>query len=151
MTSLRFQLDSSNFFCDHDGVVRLSDMANTVNYWDANVAYGELLKEKVTSFHVKLTELTLVMIRKGAKGLFWLVVSPEVLGMIETSANYRANTDNDQYPMGTDEVLEVGVLNRQWRIYVDPLLSHDTAIVGVGEEIDETGEYGLLKISNFVL
>lgn len=151
MGNLRIRLEASNFFCDHEGVEKIRDLAQTRDYWDFNAALGELPQDKFGSFHVKLTELTLAMIRGGAKGYFWIVISPEVSSLIESTSMFQVDTDFDQIPMGTEEIIEVGVLNRQWRVFVDPLQNSEEVLIGVGDEISNSGHYGVLKLINYIV
>ena len=145
-----FELLKSNFL-NHKMIEEKIAESQTMCTWDFNTALGNTIREKYESLYVKLVEITNVMLRKGAKGYFWIVSSPEVASIFET-ANYSfhpvGSLYDSQMPMGGSEIYEIGVLDHRWRLYVDHNIEQNVVLVGVGMEKSQNA---VLKITNFVI
>lgn len=72
-------------FFDSEGLADIAKTAGTVAAWDFLTALGDTIKEKYESLYVKCHELTSILLRKGAKGYFWIATSPEVASIFETA------------------------------------------------------------------
>jgi hypothetical protein len=57
-----------------------------VAQWDFNTALGDTIKEKYESLYVKVVEISNVINRQCCSGANWIVTSPEVASIFETTA-----------------------------------------------------------------
>lgn len=130
------------------------DLTKTTCYWDFNNALGDCISEKSESFLVKLREVSQVMIRKGAKGYFWIVGSPEVLEMFQRPS-FVPNSEPHYMPMGFQFRQHVGTFERKWRLYADSEIACNTLLIGCGTKSIDKGEslaeFGVIKLANFII
>lgn len=143
-------------FLTHEFVVKKVETAGIRCCWDWNTALGDTVKEKYESLYVKLVELTNVMVVKGAKGYFWIVAAPEIGSIFETATAgfFPALCDGNysqQVPLGVPDIYELGLVNRKWKLFVDPSLDNTTVLIGVGMENEDPKHYGVLKIANMII
>lgn len=141
-------------FFQHEKLISLKSEAGTTAAWDWNTALGETVREKYESLYIKVVELTNVTIRKGASGLFWIVVSPVIASIFETVCTTipSANDWLEQIPMGGKDVYYLGTVNRKWRIYVDPEWADDEMMVGANwEPKTDPKHVGVLKTCNLII
>lgn len=134
---------------EHDRVLSLVENASTRTVWDHDSALGDTLREKCESLYVKLVEVTNVLINKGASGYFWILMGAPAASMFESS--YTFDAAGALLEMGTKKIYPLGVLNWRWRVYVDPLLSSDLILIGVGEEDQPLEHYGVITLQNFII
>jgi len=113
---------------------------------------GDSLKEKYTSLYAKLKELTNTILSKGGKGFFWIVTSSDIVNWIEevTYEKYARSkfilSADDHMPLGYNYVAFWGILDRKWRVYVDPLVPADNMLIGAGYAKKTSEYYASLKI-----
>jgi len=115
---------------------------------DFDLIVGDTIKEKYKLVNIKLSELTNILIRKGAQGFFWMVTSPEIESMLETSASFDFN-NVQQIPLGTKETMLLGILDRKWKVYCSSLLEVNQVLIGAGYTRNQSEKYGLMTIHNF--
>ena len=132
----------------HEHVVQWLRDAKTRTEWDHEAALGDTLKEKSESLYVKLVEVTNVLIRKGTQGYFWVIMSPEPACIFETF--YRVCENSDQIEMGSSKIYHLGSCNRRWQVFVDPQLTPDVILLGVGRGERSDQEYGVITLRNFI-
>lgn len=150
------------FFC-HTEVEELLANAGTVCVWDFNTALGESIKEKYETLYYKVSELSNVLMKKGASGYFWIVCSPEVASIFETATHgfYPLSSEefesyygkNKQVPMGgwTDQLQYRGLIHSKWRLYVDPKLDMNRVLIGANDTKGDPLHYGRMSICNFII
>jgi hypothetical protein len=139
-------------FFSQKNIKNIQQEAATVCCWDFNCALGNTLHEKYESLYIKVVELTNVLIAKGAKGYFWVIMSPEVSSMFEAT---HLEWTTDQIEIGVEEVIELGIINKRWRMYVTPWLSHQEShhvLVGCGlENLPEMRQVGRINVTNYII
>lgn len=151
-------------FFTHEELKEITDDAGTICLWDYNKALGDTVREKYESLYCKINELTQTLIKKGAAGYFWIVVSPEIVSVFETSLNYRPfDTDETNYgnygpidgvfPMGIRDgsVIACGSVNKKWRLYKDSLLPTGMLIIGCNDVKEDRDHYAKMIICNFTM
>jgi hypothetical protein len=104
---------------------------------------------KHEGLYTKLREATNVLVSKGAKGYFWLVMPPDINELLETSfpKKYVA-VPMDQLPLGYDCVLYTGTFDKRWRMYIDPLLTN-TIVVGATFSKKNPNFYATIKLEDY--
>lgn len=155
-----FIMPTFETFFTHEELQDISNNACTVCAWDFNTCLGDTIKEKYESLYVKLHELTNVLVKKGAKGYFWIVCSENISAIIETcTAGFMPspidcldtyNTPlQGQYPLGMESIEYVGLLNGKWRIYRDSEMTYDSSlIIGCNDRREDPTHYGRMSIAN---
>lgn len=101
----------------------------TVN-WD-DVIDNKNKENKYQKLVQKLYEITDSVVKKGAKGYFWLICSPQVSDMLATQKSFNS-AFLEQFPLGYQIVLHMGTLEKRWRIYSDLALNNNTMLLGAG-------------------
>jgi hypothetical protein len=94
-----------------------ADFTGTVSEW------YETLVETINDVSAQIHRKTL---RGGAN---FCVVSPEVAGILEFTAGFRANVTVDS-DKGTVGAVNVGSLSKKWDVYVDPYFPRNVILVG---------------------
>lgn len=153
-----FDLSKITFknFLTNEELHECHSKAETVAGWDFNTALGQSIKEKYHSLYVKVVELTNVLIRKGAKGYFWIVCSPEVSSIFETtcwgfSTKLNESDCAKQEPMGMVGHMQYkGIVNQRWRLFAHTDFEHQI-LIGVNDKVEEPRHYGRLSIFNFII
>jgi hypothetical protein len=137
-------------FLNPQNIAAMRETAHTITCWDFNNALGETLTEKFKSAYIKIMEVTNVLIAKGAKGYFWVVMTPEVSSMFTT---LKLEYTPDQVEMGMEGVTEVGILDRRWRMYVEnSLYERQTILVGCGlDDTPDPEHVGRISIHNYII
>lgn len=143
-------LDEMNLFIKNLNIQNSLDSAETVSVWDFNTALGSTMAEKYESLHVKIVELSNVLIRKGAKGYFWIVCSPEVTTMFYVTNKLRPGNKHEYYPMGLADKQCIGTIEKRWRVYVDPMMITDKVLIGHDCVNDPIG-MARISIANFII
>lgn len=154
----QFEKPTFDNFFEHDELMDMAMNAATVSAWDFNSALGDTIMEKYESLYVKVAEMTNVLLKKGAKGYFWIVCNPEVASIFETATTgYRpCACDEDlllhgQQPMGLSEVRHLGLINAKWRLYVDTEMEPNKLLIGCNDKREDNLHYARLSISNFII
>lgn len=143
-------LDEMDLFIKKLDIESSISSAGTVSCWDFNTALGGTMAEKYESFHVKIVEASNVLIRKGAKGYFWIVCSPEVSTMFDVTNKLKAGNKYEYYPMGLCDKQCVGTIDKRWRVYIDPIMSMNHVLIG-HDSIAEPNDMARITIANFVI
>jgi hypothetical protein len=155
MAANMYGLDVEDCFLDHDEVLKMMEAAETTAAWDFNTALGDTIREKYESLYIKLVEVTNVMIKKGAAGLFWVAVSPELGTVLEVATyNYYIMKCDEQIELGTKKVYKQGIMQRKWTVYVDPSLEPSQMLVGCGEHKlheNDGKNYARMTVTNLVI
>jgi propanediol dehydratase small subunit len=99
------------------GVGTTPDFTGTVSEW------YETLVETVNDVSAQIHRKT---VRGGAN---FIVCGPEVAGILEFTAGFRANVAVDSNK-GTAGAMNVGSLSKKWDIYVDPYFPRNVVLVG---------------------
>ena len=125
----------------------LIDSAKCAACWDFNTALGTTLKQKYESLYIKIVEVSQILIRKGASGYFWIMCSPAISTMFETTTRLKSMQKHEYYPMGTVDKQCIGVLDKRWRVYVDPSMSLEDLIIGC----ETTEHVGVVHFVNYII
>jgi hypothetical protein len=161
---------SNKLQLDHQELESLAQKSQTQCEVDFNMLCGCTLKERFASLYMKLTELSAVMIRKGASGYFWIVTSPEIASLIKnaTASFNPCRLPEAQRPMGVKDYLDyLGILDRSWSVWSDPEWPTNTMLLGTNpyvktdgcyveaelktNEIPENYQTALLTLNNFCI
>jgi hypothetical protein len=147
------------FFDSHE----LSDIARnagTVCSWDFNTALGDTIMEKYESLYVKCYEVTNVLLKKGAAGYFWIVTSPEIASIFETSRGgfapvsskeFESNIIGGVMPLGMPVIDYKGAVSARWRLYTDGLMPSNMLLIGCNDTKECNSHYGRMMIFNFIV
>jgi hypothetical protein len=141
------------FFASEE-LADIGNNAGTTMSFDYDCILGDTIKEKYESVYCKLVELTNVLIRKGAKGYFWIAASPEIISMFECcTAGFFPTSCNELgiMPMGLPVVTYHGSLSYKWRLYSDTMMERNTLIIGCNDEREGPNSYGKMTIHNFII
>lgn len=101
-----------------------------------------------TKLHKKLLDITNTIIKKGAKGYFWLVCSPE-MGDVLASIKSFTPTFVEQYALGYPIIMFMGILDKRWRIYTDLALPNQTILLGSAFSKKHVNFYANITVENF--
>jgi hypothetical protein len=94
-----------------------------------------------------IQETTNDIIKCGGKGYFWIVTSLELLKLIERDNKEFVSAPFEQLPLGYNYVMWIGVLERRWRVYVDPLLTINKLVIGATFSKKSPAFYGVIEIN----
>ncbi len=119
----------------------------TVINWK-DVVDESIKDNKYLKLHTKLLEITDTVVKKGARGYFWLVCSTQV-GDILGSIKGFVPTFVEQYALGYPIIMFLGVLDKRWRIYTDVSLPNQTMLLGAGFSKKHVNYYADITIDNF--
>ena len=131
-----------NLEIDREVLTDLRQNAGTVASWDFNTALGDTIKEKYESLYVKVVEVTNVVHRKTLRGgCNWIVTSPEVASIFETSTAGFAPAPSDTFTSSIG-IQYVGTVNQRWRLYKDPLFPTGQLLMGYkGDSYMDSGYF----------
>lgn len=119
-----------NLEIDREILGDLRGNAGTVGSWDFNTALGDTIKERYESLYVKVVEMSAVIHRKTLRGgANWIVTSPEVASVFETSTAGFAPDPSETFTSSLG-IQYVGTINKRWRLYKDPLFPSNQLIMG---------------------
>lgn len=129
----------------HAIIEHLSSNADTIATCSWNSFIGDTVKEKYEDLYTKLVELTNICETKGGQGQEWIVTSPEIAVVLDSSF--------DSTCVRPTEVTYLGCISNRWKVYADPDIPRDVLIVGKGE-CDEpygwaVGNVARLKLMDF--
>lgn len=143
-------IDQMDEFIKNSNTIDLLNMAETVSCWDFNSALGNTICEKYHSLAVKLTEVSMVIARKGGKGYFWIICSPVASAILDQDI-VRSGQDNDDYlPIAVDYKKCIGVIGKRWRVYVDTETVEHMILIGHDCKC-AANDLGRVSIANFVV
>lgn len=131
-----------NLEIDREVITDLKNNAGTVASWDFNTALGDTIKEKYESLYVKVSEISAVIHRKTLRaGANWIVTSPEVASMFETSVAGFAPAPSETFTSSLG-VQYVGTVNTKWRLYKDPNFASNQLLMGYkGDSYMDSGYF----------
>lgn len=131
-----------NLEIDREILLDLLNYAGTVSSWDFSTSLGDTIKEKYESLFVKITEVSNVIHRKTLRGAAnWIVCSPEVASIFETSVAGFAPTLSDNFT-STLGIQYVGTINGRWRLFKDPFFPVSQILMGYkGDSYMDSGYY----------
>lgn len=132
-------------YLKHDDLVNLN--VGTVAGVNYKTISGNTLFERYESIHCKVTELTNIIIAKGGSGYFWVVMSEP---MYQHFTHKVIPSKQEIYPQGTKDIQHMGILNRKWDIYIDPLIETNKMIIGCRNHPDEPKYFGSLTLLNMM-
>lgn len=147
-------------FLDTKKAVGLKNSAQVVAAWDFNTSIGNTIRDKYDSLFVKIVEVTSVLLRKGASGCFWLVMSPEIFSIMDAATSDKKiakkgpfGLDAEQEMMGLQEGIlnDMGVMSRRWRCLVTAEWPFNQLLIGCGSKENLPEHYARLIIANFVI
>ena len=140
--------------------VELAKSAQVITAWDFNTSIGNTVRDKYDSLFIKIVEITSVLLRKGASGCFWIVMSPEVFSIMDSATSDQQiakkgpfGIDVEQESMGLQEgkITDMGVISRRWRVLVTPEWPQNSLLIGCGTKENLPQHYARLSICNFVI
>lgn len=138
----------------------LTKTAEVVSAWDFNTSIGNTIRDKYDSLFIKIIEVTGVLLRNGATGLFWVVTSPEIFSIMDSATSDKAiiknsmfGIDAEQESMGLKEgqLTDMGVMSRRWRVLVTSEWPYNMLLIGCGSKENGPRHYARLSICNFVV
>jgi hypothetical protein len=135
---------------NHDTVEELIGLAATTSDWSFRHSLGDTMKEKCDSFISALMHMSNTICRKGGQGLFWIVAPPEVLNIID-NISFRWSNEAEHLPLGSADVIEMGILARYWKVYCDQYMPTCHVLVGVGGYTEVPERYGVMKITDYIV
>jgi hypothetical protein len=143
----------SSFFTSQK-LYKLYLEAATKVVWDWSTALGDTVTEKFESLYVKFTESTNCLLQKGAKGYFWVAVSPKMVSVLEASSSFERHFIlhelEGQEPLGLgDEPTFRGVLCKKWRVYSCPGFDCGRILIGCNDEEEHQSHYLAMTVENF--
>jgi hypothetical protein len=147
-------------FLDTKKAFDLKDLAQVVSCWDFNTSIGNSIRDKYDSLFIKIVEVTSVLLRNGASGCFWLVMSPEIFSIMDAATADKKITkkgpfglDVEQEAMGLQEGVlnDMGVMSRRWRVLVTAEWPNNQLLIGCGSKENLPKHYARLSIANFVI
>lgn len=97
----------------------------------------------------RLLEITEMLVKKGGRGYFWLVVSPQMSNVFTGMKTIFASDFLDQFPLGYPIVLRMGILDKRWLIYSDLSLTNDTMLMGACFSKKHANYYCKIKVENY--
>jgi hypothetical protein len=148
-----------NEFFTHELVEELLDTAETKTKVDFNTMLGDTIREKYENIYQKIHELSNELVKKGAKGYFWIVTSPEIGSVFET-ATYRFDPCSaeeygyngyHQRPLGITTVEYKGMLHGTWRLYTDSSINANLALIGANFSKKSASQYAVLELANSII
>lgn len=130
-----------DWFLTNAGSAETIDWNDMVDTKDKENKYKKLL--------AKLLEITEMLVKKGGKGYFWLVVSPQMSNIFTAMKPIFVSDLLDQFPLGYPIVLFMGTLDKRWRIYSDLALTNDTMLMGSCFSRKHANFYCKIKVENY--
>lgn len=141
----------SVFWATEDDLLHLAENAGTVSLWSYRSALGDTLKEKCESLLIQISELTSVMIRKGASGYFWIAGGEKITAFLGCTSYFEPiEKAYGEYPFDRQYYLGSGLNDRgtiaeKWRLISCPKFEEDQLLVGVNNKREEYSHYARLK------
>lgn len=142
----------SVFWATPDDLLRLSENAGTVSLWSYRFALGNTMKEKSESLFIQLSELTDVLIKKGAAGYFWIAAGSKLCPLLECTPGFEAaEYAYGEYPFDRQYYLGAGLSDRgtvseKWRLLMCPKFTEDQLLIGVNNKEEHYACYARLKV-----
>ncbi len=123
--------------------------------FDFNTTLGDTIKEKYDALQPLITSESHEIVRKGGKGHFWLVTSPELESVIEVGTRHFAPITCEEYmahiPLGMSSVMYRGILRSHWRVYTCTDFKNEI-LIGYGDTLNEhRAHYRTIIVANFLL
>lgn len=135
-------------FFSHPMVQTYLATAGTNETIDWNKITESTVPGDYSKLHKKLLDVTNTIIKKGARGYFWLVCSPE-MGDVLASIKSFVPTFVEQYALGYPIIMFMGILDKRWRIYTDVALPNQTMLLGTGFSKKHVNFYANITVENF--
>lgn len=131
-----------NLEIDREVLTDLLNNAGTISAWDYSTALGDTVKERYESLYVKLMEVSAVIHRKTLRGAAnWIVCSPEVASLFETSVAGFAPTNTEGFESSLG-VQYVGTVNKKFALYKDPNFKVNQILLGYkGDSYMDSGYF----------
>lgn len=129
------------WFLNNAGSTETIDWNEVVDNKDKDNKYKKLLS--------RIQEITDMVVEKGGRGYFWLMVSPRMSNIFTAMKSLFASDCLDQFPLGYPIVLFMGTLDKRWRIYSDLALTNDTMLMGCCFSKKHANYYCKIKIENY--
>ncbi len=123
--------DAIKKFCNNEILTKLRDEAVTKASWNYGTAIGDSIRERYEGLWLTIVEVTNVCVRKGAKGLFWIVTSPEIASIFESMFAHPLEPQREIHiPIGGEEICNIGVIKSKWRLFADPKWNQNEILIG---------------------
>lgn len=131
-----------NLEIDREIITDLRRNAGTVATWDFATALGDTIKEKYESLYIKVVEISNIIHRKTLRGgANWIVTSPEVASIFETSTAGFAPAPSNNFESSLG-IQYIGTVNMRWKIYKDPLYPRGSILMGYrGDSYMDSGYF----------
>lgn len=131
-----------NLEIDREIIQDLRVNAGTVASWDFATALGDTIKEKYESLYVKVVEVSNIVHRKTLRGgANWMITSPEVASIFETSTAGFAPAPSNNFESSLG-IQYVGTVNARWKLYKDPLFPRGSILMGYrGDSYMDSGYF----------
>lgn len=152
-----FKQPTFETFFTHEQIEDFIKNAKTFSAWDFACACGDTIKEKYEDFYVKLVELNKILLRKGAKGWFFIVTTSEIASIIDLSMNgaYTSNIINYKIhgvlPQGLPDVKYIGSVGNKWLVFSDDQLAANVLLMGCNDQVEDYSHYAKLSVANFII
>lgn len=120
-----------------------------VGSWDFNTSLGNSVSERFEWFLSQAMLISNSLIRHGAKGYFWMVVSPETYTMIQLLCERpQLRKDKDQIPLGIKEFEFKGILSNHFALYISQRIIINQVYIGCGHAGEES-YFARMNIVNY--
>ena len=131
-------------------------MAGTKATCDWNCFLGETFKDKYGALHCKLVEVSNVIVAKSGSGFFFIICSPASFTTLE-----QGRFQYDYALFGSKGLVCRGLLEGQWRVFVDGSMEHGDFLIGSLPsaqgmfdqsrlDLTNSARYGALTVSNYI-
>lgn len=138
--------DDPNGFFTAKRVKELLDGAETVGVVD----FAIFPLEDQLSIPHKISEATSILLRKGARGHFWVLTSPEIYSLIYNAVESFLMRAGGHEPLALQPgVTSMGILGKHWRIFVSPEFPTFRLLIGADFDERPMSHYARLSISNY--
>ncbi len=127
----------------------LQNAGNKSEFDWTELTLGATAKEKCEALNNKFIEITNLVTSKGGKGFFWIIVHPRMFDFLSNWSTKLVSPMIDQFPLGFDNIIFMGILDKRWRIYTDNLLDPNNMLMGAGFSKKHNNYYCNIKANNF--
>lgn len=123
---------------------------------------GSGISEKFEDIYRHLVEINDVLICKGARGYFWIAMSPNVYSFfnvfgersIKVAPEIKIPEEDfldGQIPQGLNNVVYKWLLNSRWRLYSVMGFVSNTLLMGCNDKVEDERNYARIVLDNFSL
>lgn len=144
--SLEIESDpKQNFWAKPCDLKRLLSQAQCVVDFEA---VGETVLSEYETIHSSILDATNILVKKGAKGFFWIATSDDISYIFQAASRFFENNYNYS-SVEVDGIAYVGSLFDRWRIFTCDAIPENQMLIGVNNTEESSSHYAKLSITNF--